>query len=142
MKYVALSKKNIMPFFRVIFLIITLAFMQIVPLHMHVYDHKHVAQHHESITDDHAHFNQIHLSHDSSEANHSHEVVSEMDIEWDGLLKNFSFGSLMVFILIAVISVFLASQLYVCVSWRRNKDTSSIAQYRAFFLPPLRAPPS
>jgi len=130
-----------MPFLRVTFLIITLAFMQIVPLHMHVYDHEHGTQNHESFAEGHAHLNQIHLSHDSLDASHSHEVVSEVDIGWEGLLKSFSFGSLVVFILIAVIIVFLAAQLYVYISWRRTKDAPSVSQYRTFFTPLLRAPP-
>ncbi len=143
MKRVALnkSKKISCHSLWVTYLIITLAFMQLVPLHMHVYDHKHGAHHHESLIDEHAHVNQVHLSHESSDANHSHEVISEMDIEWEGLFKHFSFTSLAVFILIVAIIVFPASPLYVRILWRRNKDTSVISPCRAFFLPSLRAPP-
>ncbi len=121
-------------------LIIALIVMQGVPLHVHIYNHNHGTQNHTASMTDHTHLDQIHSSYDSSATDHSNQVISKVDIEWDSLLKNVSPESVIIAILTTLIIVCLCPRLNARISLHHVKDILPIARCNTI-RPPLRAPP-
>ncbi len=117
------------------YVVLSILFMQGIPLHVHTYDHG-------PETSDHSHFEEVHFLHDFSEEEHADaehaDKVVEVDLSHPGLLKNFSNKThLIVFITAVILSlcpippaVFL---------WRRN--TRALGNTYSCLLPSPRAPP-
>ena len=115
----------------VAYLAIALVFIQDARLHVHVYDH-------DPVTSDHSHQEQVHFHYEASETGHPGEVA-EIDLLQQGLLKSFSFGSLVIALFVAMI-VILSSRLLTRVPWRPDRR-GPLASWLFRLRPPLRAPP-
>lgn len=124
-------------------LCLSLLCAQGVGLHVHSMDHG--EDHHQSHihaadeANDHAHMSKVHFTHDISHNDHHDSVVSEIDVNPDGLLKNSSNN----IFAIALISFFFILLMFVSsrqlVHCRRE---SKLTPNRYYLLtPPLRAPP-
>ena len=112
-------------------------------LHVHDLGHEHHnnLSHHQTIDDidDHIHLSKLHFSHDESHTDHSHDIVSEVDVSPDGVLKNSISKVYSIVFLAAFFSFFLfvASQ---SVIQRRLESTIFLNKHYTLS-PPLRAPP-
>ncbi len=120
-------------------LALALMFVQGLQLHVHTYDHDH-EHHEEGIISGHAHIDKAHSAHSVPGTEHHDEVLSEVDLLPEGLLKNLSFGALVIALLTAAVIVFLAPPLCARIIWRRNRNSPPVP-WRYSLRPPLRAPP-
>ena len=115
---------------------------QSVKLHVHDLDHG-LGQQHEHAPGDgaveHLHLAEAHLSIDTSHADHHGEVVSEIDLSPDVLLKNISVSQLTLAIF-AILLILPPHRMYRHSSHRRRKDFT-VLMWRYHLSPPLRAPP-
>ena len=110
-------------------------------LHTHNLDHDHVQGHeHISIeeTHDHLHLADAHFSIDISHADHHDEVVSEVKVSPDGLMKN-DFSKVLTLALLAVLLVLLLPSLFQSIFYRWHNEFIFTRRYQ--HSPPLRAPP-
>jgi len=113
----------------VVYLAIALVFIQGARLHVHIYSH-------DQATPDHAHQAQAHF--EFSEKVHPDEM-GQLDLSQQGLLKNLSFGSLIIALFVSVI-VILSPRLCTQVPWRLNRR-APLVSWPFSLRPPLRAPP-
>lgn len=125
------------------YLIVTLIFVQGAQLHLHLYDHHHDYNQHNVVNidiGDHQHLDQVHSAHHISDAEHSLDFVTTVDIDIESFQKKLSSVvlSIIVFLLVSIILV-LPRQ---CVRtlWRRYRNTP-LLNLRCAITPPLRAPP-
>ncbi len=114
-------------------------------LHVHDLDHRH---HHGQIhaidgAGDHAHLSKAHFAHDTSHGDHHNDVISEVDISPDGVLKNTNKNAnnspftLALFIFFFTLAIFVASRRLI---QRCREGKLTFHQYYVLS-PPLRAPP-
>lgn len=120
-----------------LYLTLTFIGVQGVNIHLDVYDHQHHAE--EAITSVHDHHSSTHICGTTCNVNHGHESITELDITPEGIVKNLSSSSLILALLTSVIFVYLAPRCCVRISWRRNPNTLPLWQFA--LRPPLRAPP-
>jgi hypothetical protein len=133
-------KRNLFPW--VLLLSVALLCAQGVKLHVHSIDHAHNQQYGHITIDaaaEHSHRSELHLSHDVSHVDHHDEVVSELDVSPDGLLKKVSSKVVMLVLLATLLSLFLFGFFQQIL--QRYRDGDAILPWRYLFSPPLRAPP-
>lgn len=130
-------------FLWVLFLSIALLCAQGVNFHAHDFGHDNES-HHSSIdpnfTVDHSHQSGIHLTMDISHSDDHDDILSELDISSQVVLKKVSSNGPMPIMLMVIFS-FLFYQFYVYKFYRSNYDDDLILAWRNFLSPPLRAPP-
>jgi len=120
-------------------LALALMFVQGLKLHVHTYAHDH-GYHEEGVISGHAHIDQAHSAHSVPDTEHHDEVLSEVDLLPEGLLKNLSFGALVIALLTTALMVFLAPPFCTRITWRDNRGLAPVP-WRNALRPPLRAPP-
>jgi len=113
----------------VLYIAISLMFVQGAQLHVHTYDHDH--------DHGHAHQKQAHFSLDTAKSHF--DEVAEVDLSQQGFVKKLSFGSLFV-ILFMVVAIILPPRLLMRVFWRYSRRVFSVL-WLFSLRPPLRAPP-
>jgi hypothetical protein len=121
---------------------IALLCAQGVKLHVHSIDHDHDRQHSHIAAEavaEHSHLSEAHLSSDVSHGDHHDEVVSELDVSPDGLLKKAS-SNVVVLALLAAVFTLLLPGLYQQI-FHRRRDKDAILPWRYLLSPPPRAPP-
>ena len=114
---------------------------------LHAHDLGHGDEHHSSdghihaieATGDHGYLSKVHFAHDTSHSEHHDDVVSEIDISPDGLLKNTnnSVFAIMLFALFFILMVLISSRQLI----QRCRESQLILRSCQIFSPPLRAPP-
>jgi len=112
-------------------------------LHVHSVDHGHDELqshiHGADEADDHTHMSKAHFTHDTSHNDHHDDVVSEIDVSPEGLLKNASNNifSIALFTFFFILVMFVSSrQLIYC-----RREGKLILDKYYLLSPPLRAPP-
>ena len=123
----------------IVCLALALMFVPGLQLHAHTYDHDHV-HHEEGVISSHAHLDKVHSAHSTADTEHHDDVVSEVDLIPEGLLKSLSFGSLAIALLTAIVIGFFAAPICARITWRGNRNSHPVP-WRYSLRPPLRAPP-
>lgn len=128
-------------FLWILLLSITLLCAQSVRLHVHSFGHDHEQQHSiaPEVMTEHLHQNGIHLTTDTSHAEHHDEVISEQGLNLEALLKKIANYGPMLAILVMVFTFLLHNFNVITLHRRRDKDVITIQRY--ILSPPLRAPP-
>jgi len=129
-------------------LVLSLAILcaQGVKLHVHNFDHEHGSSHHNQIdvgtdiaTTDHLHGSEVHLADDISHLDHHGEIVQELDISPDGLLKKISSSVLTLALLALFFTLFITGLIREPYQHHRQFKLRLSRPY--YYSPPLRAPP-
>jgi len=120
-----------------LYLALALIGTQSANIHLHVYGHPHHAE--EPVTGGHDHLSAMHICGTACDTSHDHENVTEWDIAPEGVVKNLSFGSLILALLASVITVFFTQGLCPRIGWHRAINT--LPWWQTALRPPLRAPP-
>lgn len=123
--------------FWLLYLALALVSVQSINVHLDVYDHQHHAD--EQITSAHADHNSTHVCGVTCDSSHDHKSITELDIAPEGVVKNLSFGSLILALLSSVIAIFLI-QLQ-CTRTFHRRDVNILPWWQTALRPPLRAPP-
>ena len=126
----------------VFYLIITLVYVQGAQLHVHLYDHHHDHNQHNSVVidvDNHEHHDQVHSAHNASDAQHALDLAATVDLSSEGFLNKLSLVSIVFALLVAAV-IFVLRRHCTRTLWRRQKNTPLFTLQRTIS-PPLRAPP-
>ncbi len=124
-------------------LILSLLCAQGVTLHIHNLGHEHTELHSLTPdineTNDHPYLSRAHFSHDASHEAYHDEVISEIDISPDGLLKKMANNLIVIALFIFLFTLArLVSSAHFVRPFRKKK---LIIQEHYVLSPPLRAPP-
>ena len=137
--------------------LITLLGAQSITLHIHTLGHAHnhelqsehglgnslelVTQHSDKQSQiEHSHVSAPHLSNDSVHGSHDNQIVYEVDLSPDGVLKKVSNLVLNIIFLAAFLILILAE--FSKPVFRYFRKTKLLLAWRYVLSPPLRAPPS
>jgi len=113
----------------VVCLAIVLVLTQGMRMHVHVYD--------DHASTDHMHQEKVHSAYEADEV-HPDRLV-EIDLTYQGVLNNLSFGSLFIAVFM-VVALVLSSRQRTRIPWRWSGHLP-FSPWRASLPPPLRAPP-
>lgn len=119
-----------------IFLSLAIVCAQSVKLHVHNIEHDHSPV--ESAIE-HSHVSEFHLSVDISHAEYHHEVMPEIDLGMNALIKDISDKVITLALLVTVLALFLYS--FYSNSFFRRRRIDAVFYWRYNLSPPLRAPP-
>ena len=111
-------------------------------LHVHNSDHEHNDQPNGHLINEagsHEHLSKAHFISATSHDDHHDDLLSEIDISPDGLLKNFNSNAFAIafFALFFTLMIFASSRQLV----QRCRESKLILQSYYLLSPPLRAPP-
>lgn len=121
---------------------LALLLAQSASLHIHTASHDHLPEQHDhshGLSHSHHHASDIHLSIDPAHGDHHSELIPEVEITPDGLVKKFSNPLLMLALFAAVLVLLLPG---VCREiFNAHLRRRLILPWRYIVSPPLRAPP-
>ncbi|MDX2502974.1 MAG: hypothetical protein QNL62_00655 [Gammaproteobacteria bacterium] len=107
---------------------------------MHTFDHEQEYSHDsKEAAIEHLHLTDAHLATDISHGNDHDQIMSEVDISQDGLVKKVSSNPIMLALFVIVLTI-LASHFYLRIFYR-YLDKDAAIPWRYLISPPLRAPP-
>ena len=118
-------------FMFIMYLTLSLLFIQWAQFHIHIYNH-------DPVTSGHTHLNQVHYVYDVSGIEH-HDILANVDLTSVGLIKNLLLGLLFVAIFTTIFIV-LSPRLCILFS-RRSEICAPFIPWCNPQPPPLRAPP-
>lgn len=126
----------------VVLLSITLLCVQSMTLHIHAFDQDHEQGYShipEEAVNEHSHLTEAHLSTDISHDYHHDEIMSEIDVNQDALMKKVS-SNVIVLAFFSIVITILLSNIFLRIFYRHRNDNINIP-FRYLLSPPLRAPP-
>ena len=129
-------------FLWVVLLSITLLCVQSMTLHIHAFDQDHEQGYShigEEAVNEHSHLTEAHLSSDISHYYHHDEIMSEIDVNQDALMKKVS-SNVIVLAFFSIVITILLSNIFLRIFYRHRNDNINIP-WRYLLSPPLRAPP-
>ncbi|MCK5649430.1 MAG: hypothetical protein KAI22_11180 [Gammaproteobacteria bacterium] len=127
-------------FLWVLLLSTALLFAQSMTLHVHTFDHEQEYSHDSTeVAIEHIHLTEAHLSTDISHGDEHDQIMSEVDVSQDGLMKKVS-SNLIMLALFTIVLTILTSHFYLRIFYR-YRDNDAAIPWRYLLSPPLRAPP-